>query len=222
MLQTCIRTKTWRKCAILFLLLFIMGSLSACGTKKVTSIVLSTSSIELTQDESFQLTYAVFPDNATEALSWKSLDETIVSVNENGCLQALKPGNTSVTLSVPSGVNAVCNVVVKEKSAYDRLSSNDKKFVDLFLPHLSVFKNPSSVEIIGILDTDSTETYAIKISAQNGFGGNSVSVYDLQYGSKGHFYKGYFGENEFEKILTFANFDGFDIELINEAIHEMS
>lgn len=109
---------------------------------------------------------------------------------------------------------ATCAVTVKDKSAYDRLSNEDKSFVDCALKHLNSFKNPDSVIIkeIGKLDT----WWTVHISAMNGFGGMNSEVYYLDK-ELGFWNWKALGEDR--DVLIIPK-DSYNIELINEAINE--
>lgn len=94
----------------------------------ITSIVLSTNSIEIEEGETAQLNYTLYPENASDyGLEWKSADAQIVEVDENGNINAVSVGQTTVTISNEEGLIASCNIIVKQKNAYDRLTSSEKK-----------------------------------------------------------------------------------------------
>lgn len=80
-------------------------------------------SLELTEDSvtmksgaTHQLRYTYKPDNVTQKkLVWKSLDTSIVTVDEYGTLTAVAPGMTYIMVSPeynPNGVYAQCGVIV--------------------------------------------------------------------------------------------------------------
>lgn len=180
-----------------------------------TDIVLSTNSTELVVDDEFQLNYTLFPDNASNyGIKWKSADENVAVVHEDGSVLAVSPGQTTISASNESGIMAACSVTVKEKSAYDRLSDEDKSFVDCALKNLNSFKNPDSVIIkeIGKLDT----WWTVHISAMNGFGGMNSEVYYLDK-ELGFWNWKALGEDR--DVLIIPK-DSYNIELINEAINE--
>lgn len=66
----------------------------------VTDIVLSTNSTELVVDEKFQLNYTLFPDNASDyGIKWKSADENVAVIDEDGSVLAISPGQTTLSAS---------------------------------------------------------------------------------------------------------------------------
>ncbi|MBQ9547707.1 MAG: Ig-like domain-containing protein [Bacteroidales bacterium] len=83
------------------------------ATVDVTGISLSETSKTLNPGESFMLTATVTPDNATDkSVKWSSSDETVVSVEQNGKVTALKTG-TAVITAKAGDKTATCTVTVK-------------------------------------------------------------------------------------------------------------
>ncbi len=85
---------------------------------KVVAINLNKTESTLTEGEILQLTAEVQPDNATNKnVTWKSSDETIAKVDENGKVTALKKGTATITVtSVDGQKTASCNVIINEKN----------------------------------------------------------------------------------------------------------
>ncbi len=173
--------------AISITLITILTLFVGCGITKIThaeTIVLSQNTVTLTEDETVKLTYTVLPNNAECSLSWSSLNTSVASVN-NGIITAVGIGQTNIVVSEANGASAVCNVTVKQKSAYDRLTTDERDFVDTFLKCINSFKNPSSVYIQEIKYTNSVESWdvlgkwEVYLTAQNGFGGNTAGLYCL-------------------------------------------
>ncbi|MCM1577436.1 MAG: Ig-like domain-containing protein [Ruminococcus sp.] len=180
----------------------------------ITGIVLSTNNLTLKVDEGFQLSYSLFPDNATDyGITWKSADETVAGINDEGYILALKAGQTTISASNPSGIMATCSVTVEEKAAYERLRTYEKEFVDLFLKYVDDFKNPSSLSVTKIyrmVGDDGDVTWVIDVNGTNSYGGYVTSSYflDNEYG---------FMENS--TGVNLSNPD-YDLDLINQAIQE--
>lgn len=83
----------------------------------VQSITLSEPTMDLKEGEIKQLIATVFPNNADDQkLSWKSSDESIATVDENGLVTAIAPGTATFTATAAdgSGVSASCTVTVNE------------------------------------------------------------------------------------------------------------
>ncbi|MDE6049967.1 MAG: Ig-like domain-containing protein, partial [Paramuribaculum sp.] len=78
------------------------------------SISLNLPEEDLTEGEDVQLTATVYPENATDkSVAWTSADETVATVDENGKVTALKPGETVITATTPNGITAICRINVK-------------------------------------------------------------------------------------------------------------
>lgn len=81
----------------------------------VTSIVLSTNVCEMTEGDSFQLSYTLFPENASDyGLSWKSANDAVATVNQDGRIEAKAEGQTTISISNKDGFIATCSVEVKK------------------------------------------------------------------------------------------------------------
>lgn len=82
----------------------------------VESVSLSDKEITLVEGESFTLTASIIPDDATNAkVVFESENPEIATVSEDGKVQAMKPGNTIITvITVDGNKKDRCNVLVKE------------------------------------------------------------------------------------------------------------
>lgn len=81
----------------------------------VTSIQITPASHNLTVGEKYKLTASVLPTNATDkTLTWKSSMPNIVSVDQNGAIEALRTGSAVITASSSNGKTATCLVTCKE------------------------------------------------------------------------------------------------------------
>lgn len=107
------------------------------ATPGITAIYLNKNSIEMEEDESYQLQYTVMPETVTGyTLSWKSTDTTIATVDSMGLIKAVAPGTTRVICSTTDGVTDVCEVTVKAPSAIEQLNENEKEFYDYLVENL--------------------------------------------------------------------------------------
>ena len=78
-------------------------------------IMLDESEVEMILGETFLLTATVLPEDATnKSLKWKSSNETIAKVNENGFVIAINVGEVIITAKTMDGTNlsASCKVTV--------------------------------------------------------------------------------------------------------------
>ena len=88
------------------------------GSVSVTAVTLNRGVMTLEEGESFTLTAAIAPANATnKKLIWSTSDATIVTVN-NGIIKGMKKGTATITVKTEDGGKIdECIVTVKAKSA---------------------------------------------------------------------------------------------------------
>ena len=81
----------------------------------VTGVSLDKTELELFKGESITLTATITPEDATDkSVTWSSLYPEIASVDDNGKVTALQPGNTQITVRTnDGGKTAVCKLTVK-------------------------------------------------------------------------------------------------------------
>lgn len=86
--------------------------------------------LTLAIDGSKQLTAKRYPANSTEALSWKSLDETIATVTADGLVEATGVGTTDiVVLNAAETITDTCHVTVRQ-GATDIVINIDSEEID--------------------------------------------------------------------------------------------
>lgn len=97
----------------------IVGDVSKSFTisvvQPVTRVSLNKTSISLEALDTYKLTASVYPINADDKrIEWTTSDETVVSVDENGNIAALKKGTAKITAKAldGSGCSSVCTVTV--------------------------------------------------------------------------------------------------------------
>ena len=117
-------------------------------------------------------------------------------------------GKATIIATTENGITAQCAVEVVPKSAYDQLNSSEKQFVTDILPIMSGFKNPASVRFNEVRKMLSGP-YLFEVSAQNGFGGNTVTTY---------FYDK--SDNTFMEWTVGTLGDALRADLITQAVHE--
>lgn len=114
-----------KKIKMFLVAILILMSIAGCSNNEseesvnsVTAIVLSTNSVEIEVDETYQLSYTILPQNAdNQAITWSSADNTVASVNESGIISGISEGQTNIIVECKNGVYEVCSVTVTEKSA---------------------------------------------------------------------------------------------------------
>lgn len=87
-------------------------------TVSVTGVSLNKTSLSLVEGGSESLTATVSPDNATnKAVSWKSADTGVATVDGSGKVTAVKAGSTTITVTTTDGgKTATCSVTVTSKT----------------------------------------------------------------------------------------------------------
>ena len=93
------------KILVSFLLTLLLIS---CDNEKVTSLVLNERTKTMTMGDTAQLEVSVYPLAASRnaVITWESSNESVVSVSNNGTIQALSPGEATI--------GAICGKVVAE------------------------------------------------------------------------------------------------------------
>ena len=78
-----------------------------------TSISINPSELTVYYDETETVTVVFVPDNASyKTVTWKSADNTIATVDENGKVKGVGLGSTTITATSKNGKTATCNVTV--------------------------------------------------------------------------------------------------------------
>ena len=119
-----------------FAVILIAGVSSGCGkdeptpsggsggnetgptTVAVTGVSLNKQTLSLVEGDSETLTSTVAPSNATnKAVSWKSSDASVASVDNSGKVTAVKAGSATITVTTTDGSKtATCSVTVTAKT----------------------------------------------------------------------------------------------------------
>ena len=111
-----------KRLSIISLSLVLILSLFSCEPKeepviKVSSIILNSETLSMTEGDTFKLTATVNPQNATNKMvAWSSSNASIASV-EDGMVTAVKEGTATITAtSRDGGAKASCTVTVSSKA----------------------------------------------------------------------------------------------------------
>lgn len=96
--------------------------------KLVEQIQLSHTEANLAINDSIQILATVYPKEVKPKLAWKSLDETVAKVDENGLIKAVGHGKTMVTVTAEDGSQVVASVKIAVlKTTNINLSKEPKK-----------------------------------------------------------------------------------------------
>lgn len=182
-------------------------------TVPIEQIIFAADSIEVTDKTGNNVNkYLLLPKDASDyGITWTSADESVAIVNDKGEVEAKSEGKTIIIATAENGVSAQYSVEVTPMSVWQQLTADEKAFVNDVLPYMNNFKNPESVRFTDVrgyalLGTGANSRWMFTVSAQNGFGGNTVSSYML-WGSV------FMEVNELDGTQYRAN-------LITQAVHE--
>ena len=89
-----------------------------------TKVALSKNTLTLNRRDQLQLTVAVEPIGFTDAVIWKSTNESVATVTESGLVQAVAPGTATIKVTV-GDQDAVCDVTVQQSVDSVRISESD-------------------------------------------------------------------------------------------------
>ena len=172
-----------KKRHILLLVLAVSLLLCSCGEVKIESITLSKNAAELKEGESVTLSTVVAPENATESYGWKSADESVATVDENGVVTAVAPGNTNILAVSESGKTAACSVTVAAPTAYELLNDAERELFDYMTgTMLESFYNASAVRIRKIYNSASSDTVQaiiVDLEGTNRLGGTTYDLFGI-------------------------------------------
>ena len=96
----------------------------------VTSISISKSELELNVGETGELNVNIYPTNATnKSVVWKSDDEKIASVSQNGIVKAMNPGNTIIRVNSCDDESIQAQCVVKVNQPVSSITLDESSIV---------------------------------------------------------------------------------------------
>ena len=77
-----------------------------------TSVDLNVTNLTLNRGQSYQLTYSVEPPNSTDEVFWRTTDNSVVTVTNDGLITARAVGTATVLLNIGDNASAQCEVTV--------------------------------------------------------------------------------------------------------------
>lgn len=93
----------------------VMRSITLTIEVKTDGIEVDNGYIVLKPGEEHTISATVIPDNAPQELTYKSSDENVASVDEEGVITAVSPGSTSVVVSNGSATSVISVIVNQEE-----------------------------------------------------------------------------------------------------------
>ncbi|MDL2205657.1 Ig-like domain-containing protein [Eubacteriales bacterium OttesenSCG-928-N13] len=136
-------------------------------TVKGTQVKFTKNQVTLKKGKKTYLKYKMQPEGISEEITWTSSDPQIVSVNEDGGVEALQNGEAAITATLPNGQKSVCkvsvaSVVVKKVSLKSKLTMGVDEQTQL-----SAKIEPANASIKTITWTSSNEKVAVVDDAGN-------------------------------------------------------
>ena len=124
-----------------------------------TSVTLSATELKLAKGASSMLVATIEPANFTDEVSWKSSNESVVTIADDGTVKAVGIGEATIKLVVGS-VSASCKVTVVQPVTSIALNKTKLEIEDLQTFQLVATVKPSNAENPAIEWTSSDESVA--------------------------------------------------------------
>ena len=110
-------------------------NIDAAEAKPVTGITLNRTSLELTQNDNFQMEATVIPDDAdNKTISWSTTEPTIATITPSGLVTCVGVGECAIvaTANDGSGVSSRCSLLVNAivyPTEYDKIAVVDDSLI---------------------------------------------------------------------------------------------
>ena len=82
-------------------------------TVNIDNIKISTTEVNLVVNGEQQIAAEVLPIEANQKLTWKSINPTVATVNQDGLIKGIEVGNTEIIVTAVNGMNKVISVTVQ-------------------------------------------------------------------------------------------------------------
>lgn len=112
-------------------------------TVPVTGLTLNSTKISLEKGDTFQLALEVLPPSANQAVSYKTSNSSVASVDQNGLISAKKAGTATITATAKDGGKKVTCTVTVSQYKY-----NVNKLVNAAVKYLGSIEDPLDSNLI--------------------------------------------------------------------------
>ena len=159
---------------------------------KAEQLTLSEKNVSIYKDQTVKVEVKSEPVKITEKITWKSANEKIATVDNEGKITAKNVGTTEVTARTESGLEGKCKVTVKIKPTNISLTTSSTEVESKKIKGLSALVTPSGAEVKEIEWTSNNpEKLAVERIIENGTyyiksGLNDKKVLDVANGSTGN------------------------------------
>ena len=135
----------------------------------VSGISLEKEVLKMTVGETYRLTAKVSPEDATDkTVVWKSDDESIATVDQEGLIKAIKGGSKTTIIAASGEFSASCTVMIEEEVIPVKGITLNKDLIEMALGtscRLSATITPSDATDKTIIWESSDETIAVVSSS---------------------------------------------------------
>ncbi len=101
-------------------------------TKKITDLILAESTINIKVGNVYAVEFDAYPKDAVETYTWKSSNESVVTVTSSGVITGKSAGTAKITVTgVTSGISSECTVNVTHTTAESILLSQTNLTLNL-------------------------------------------------------------------------------------------
>ena len=124
---------------------------------KAKSILVSSLTFDCTEwngyeDSNFQITATILPENATnKALQWSSNDEDVATVDNDGLVTILAPGNCIISAKTLDGSNLSADCSIKAVSGINMIEFDENAMFDVYNSNGIMIKKSVSNETLNSL-----------------------------------------------------------------------
>lgn len=135
----------------------------------VTEIRLDKEKVTMSVGSTCRLTATVLPENATDkALVWKSDDESVATVDQEGLVKAIKGGSKTTIIAASGEFSASCTVMIEKEVIPVKGITLDKEIIEMAVGssfRLNATITPSDATDKTIIWESSDETIAVVSSS---------------------------------------------------------
>jgi hypothetical protein len=124
----------------------VSGYTSGASEVDPTRVTMDISNLTLEVGQAYDLSYEVYPANATYTSTWRSRNESVVTVSNTGHVTAIAPGKTTVEVWAYGPHNVfgdACVVTVKEQTIVNQLFDENTMEIPQAAYHINAIINRS-------------------------------------------------------------------------------
>ena len=126
----------------------------------IESVSLNKNNIELIKGNNEKLNATINPENTTDdkTLNWTSSDSSVVSVDENGNVTAIKRGTAIITVKTTNNKTSTCEVIVKDSKVLSISTDKDNYSINI---------DDKTFNINYEINTQDNPKYSVSLTSNN-------------------------------------------------------